>query len=184
MNKKPILTGLLAVAVGAIAFAAPLSSGPSVGDAVNPFNPTHVTGPDKGTKTCPVCKYGAVPAVQVWVNGDSIKNIEPIAKVLNDRAASGNFKAFVVFLIDAKNSDAFSKKLTEVAQKHNLNSVSLTWLDKSSASVSQYKVNTDSKVKNTVLVYKDRKVTSKFVNLEANKNGMKELNAAVAEVTK
>lgn len=33
-------------------------SGPNVGEDVVSFTPRHAWGPDKGTSTCPVCKYG------------------------------------------------------------------------------------------------------------------------------
>jgi protocatechuate 3,4-dioxygenase, beta subunit len=183
MNKKHILTGILAVSVVATAMAATLSSGLGVGDAVYPFAPTHVTGPDKGTETCPVCKYGGLPAVQVWVNGDSLKNVTAIAKTINAKAASSKFKAFVVFLINPKDSEQTAKTLADVAEKNKLQNVALTWLDKNSESVTTYKVNTDSQVKNTVLVYKNRKVTTKFVNFQADKQGLKQLDAAVAQIT-
>lgn len=183
MNKKHILAGILFTSLGVTALAAALNSGLGVGDSVYPFEPTHVTGPDKGTQTCPVCKYGATPAVQVWVNGDSLKNIVPIAKELNKQANSSNFRAFVVFLIDPKNADETSKTLASVAEKNNLNKVALVWLDKSSRSVSTYKVNTSSDVKNTVIAYKDRKVTQKFVNLRSTKDGLSDLQAAITQIT-
>ena len=183
MNKKHILAGVLFASLGVTALAAALSSGPGVGDSVYPFEPNHVTGPDHGTQTCPICKYGATPAVQVWVNGDNIKNIVPIALKLNENANKSNFRAFVVFLIDPKDAAQTSKTLAAVAAKNKFNKVALTWLDKSSRSVSAYKVNTGSDVKNTVLVYKDRRVTQKFVNLHSTKEGLGDLQAAIAQIT-
>lgn len=183
MNKNHILAGLIFASLGATALAAALNSGPGVGDSVYPFEPNHVTGPDKGTQTCPVCKYGATPAVQVWVNGDNMKNIVPIAKELNAKAHATNFRAFVVFLIDPKDAAETSKTLTTVAEKNKLDKVAFLWLDKSSRSVSTYKVNTSSEVKNTVLVYKDRRVTQKFVNLHSTKDGLGDLQAAITQIT-
>lgn len=46
-----------AVAVGLTAglgFGADLKSGPAAGEGVTPFNPLNVTGPDAGSKACPV----------------------------------------------------------------------------------------------------------------------------------
>lgn len=183
MNKKHMLAGVVFASLGVTALAAALNSGLGVGENVSPFEPTHVTGPDKGTNTCPVCKYGALPAVQVWVNGDNIKNIVPIAKALNAQVASTKLKAFVVFLIDPKNADETAKTLASVAEKNKLDKVALTYLDKNSRSVSTYKVNTSADVKNTVIVYKDRRVTQKFVNLTSNKDGLGDLQAAISHVT-
>ncbi|HBR54654.1 MAG TPA: intradiol ring-cleavage dioxygenase, partial [Flavobacteriaceae bacterium] len=33
-------------------------SGKSIGESIFSFTPYHAYGPDKGTKTCPICKYG------------------------------------------------------------------------------------------------------------------------------
>ena len=183
MNTKHIFAGAILASLGVTALAAALSSGPKVGDNVYPFEPNHVTGPDKGTQTCPVCKYGATPAAQVWVNGDNVKNIVPIAKELNAKANASNFRAFIVFLIDPKDAAQTSKTLATIAQQNKLDKVAFTWLDKSSRSVSTYKVNTSSDVKNTVFVYKDRKVTQKFVNLHSTKEGLGDLQAAITQVT-
>jgi protocatechuate 3,4-dioxygenase beta subunit len=35
-----------------------VASGPNIGEDVVSFTPRHAWGPDKGTSTCPVCKYG------------------------------------------------------------------------------------------------------------------------------
>ncbi|MGI8923843.1 MAG: hypothetical protein ACR2HJ_07360 [Fimbriimonadales bacterium] len=43
-----------------------------------------MSGPDKGTKNCPPCTYGNRPAVQVWVNGDDMKIVNSIAKLLHE----------------------------------------------------------------------------------------------------
>jgi protocatechuate 3,4-dioxygenase beta subunit len=183
MNKKQILAGVLFTSLGVTALAGALSSGLRVGDNVSPFEPTHVTGPDKGTQTCPVCKYGATPAVQVWVNGDSIKNVVPIAKELNAKVEGSKFRAFIVFLIDPKDEAQTTKTLTDIATKNKLQKVAFVVLDKTDRAVSAYKVNTSSQIKNTVIVYKDRRVTQKFVNLHSTKEGLGELQAAVTQVT-
>lgn len=48
----------------------------------------------------------------------------------------------------------------------------------------RYKVNLDPEVKNTIIVYRNKKVTAKFVNLKADEKGLSELKAALEAVAK
>ena len=178
-------SGLVLAAVAGWA-AIGVNSGLAVGEAVSAFEPTHVTGPDKGTNTCPVCKYGATSAVQVWVNGDSMANVAKIASTLEkriDAAGTKNLKSFVLFVAKPGNEGDLSKKLEKVASDNNLKYVALCYVPKSDESVGVYKINTESDVKNTVLVYTHRKVTDKFVNLKADEEGLASLNSAVDKIT-
>ena len=50
--------------------------------------------------------------------------------------------------------------------------------------VGAYKVNTNTAVKNTIIVYKDMKVHTKFVNLKADTKGLAELNTAISGVAR
>jgi hypothetical protein len=44
---------ILTAAIAASAFVGGPNSGLNVGEMVTPFHPQHVTGPHKGTDTCP-----------------------------------------------------------------------------------------------------------------------------------
>src|SRR5438552_1419506 len=59
-----------------------LISGVERGGMLSPFRPTHVTGPDRGTRTCPVCTDSGSPVVQVWVNTDDDKNVRALVACL------------------------------------------------------------------------------------------------------
>jgi hypothetical protein len=176
----PVVSVVLAVGLGAAV------SGPKPGDAVYPFNPVHVTGADKGTKTCPVCKYGGLPAVQVWVNGDSMENITKIASSLEAAVKSqgtGKLKVFVVFIRPSNvASEDFAAQLKTAAEKANIENVAFTYVDSPRAgAVSTYKINTTDQVKNTVLVYANRKVVANYVNLKGDESGLKTLGDSVSQ---
>lgn len=47
--------------------------------------------------------------------------------------------------------------------------------------VGQYKINTASDVKNTVIVYHDMKVNANFVNLNGDEKGIKSLKGAMIQ---
>ena len=53
MNRFLAAAAVLGILAGT-GFSADIKSGPEVGKGVSPFNPVNVTGPDAGSKACPV----------------------------------------------------------------------------------------------------------------------------------
>lgn len=181
------LLGSLTLAAMALAGPEAPTSGVGKGAALPAYNPSHVTGPDKGTSTCPVCKYPRNPAVQVWINNDDEKNVVALASELEKIAkanASAKFKAFVVYLNpDRESADRISARLQNLGNKLKLEQVSLVYLPgPDHPAVKGYGINVDPSVRNTVFVYKERTVESKFVNLKADEKGLAALREAVAKV--
>lgn len=176
--KKPALIGLAAASVAAFAVGA--NSGLNVGETVSAFHPTHVAGPHKGTKACPPCTYGMLPQVQVWLNNDSPENAAAIAKTLQgtmEAHKDSKLKTFMIFV--APGSDTDAKNIQAVAAKAKTSDVALAWLPKNDEAVEAYKINTSSEVKNTILLYRDREVKAKFVNLKADEAGLAKLKEAI-----
>lgn len=188
MIKKFVGAAVLVAAVSAAAFAftTKVDSGLKVGEMVSAFHPNHVSGPHKGTDACPPCTYGNSPQVQVWVNGDDSKNVEAIAKLLDKRVGewkTSKVKAFMIFVTDGANKTATTKKIEDIVAKSGAK-IPMAWIDKTNEAISDYKVNTGADVKNTVMVYKGRAITTKFVNLKADDKGLAELNTAIDGITK
>ncbi len=183
---KLSLGALVALPLLALAAGGALKSGLQTGEMVSAFEPSHVTGPDAGTKTCPVCKYGKTPAVQVWVNGDKPENVSKIADTLEaaiKMEGSDKLKGFIIFIKPKSMSDeAIQGQLKMVADKCHLSNVALAYVDgPKSEFVGQYKINTASDVKNTVIVYHDMKVNANFVNLKGDEKGIKSLKGAMMQ---
>lgn len=184
--------GLIAAAIALPALilgTGGLDSGPKPGEYVNAFEPHHVTGPDKNTDTCPVCKYGAIPAVQVWTNGELPENIEKISATLEkaiSKAGKDRLKAFVVDLNPTRESaEAMTAKLEKIASAEKLQNVALTYLKGPDAeAVGTYKINVAPEVKTTVIVYKDMKVLYNFVNMKADKEDLDKLYESAIEAAK
>jgi hypothetical protein len=188
MKSKFFGAGVLVAAISVAAFAVgPLvDSGLKIGDFVSAFHPNHVSGPHKGTDTCPPCTYGKMPQVQVWVNGDDPKNVETIAQLLDRRVGAwdkSSLKTFVIFLTDASNKSGTVKQIETIASKSRVK-IPLAWIAKDDEAIELYAINTKSEVKNTVLVYKDMQVKAKFVNLKADENGLRTLNGAIDGIVK
>jgi hypothetical protein len=159
-------------------------SGLKVGDTVTPFNPTHITGPLKGTNNCPPCTFGSRPQVQVWVNDDNMRNVIDISRRLEKEMqenGKSELKAFVVFLTDKP--EETGKFLEALAQRIGSKEVGLAYLKRDDQAVRNYKVSAGADVKNTIFVYKNKTVSEKFVNLKADEKGLGELSAAISKVT-
>lgn len=181
---KKAIFGTLAIAAFALpAMASAPDSGLNVGEMVTPFHPTHVAGPLKGTDACPPCTYGNRPMVQVWHNHDSEENLEATIKFLDGKVASSKneFKAFAIRVTFCENCAGENEGL---AKKVGDTKVGIAHISSSDAAIKNYKYSLDTSVKNTVLVYKDKKVSAKFVNFKADEAGLKALNAAIAKIDK
>lgn len=179
------LAGLATVGIAASGFTAGVDSGLKTGEMVTPFHPMHVAGPDKGTDTCPPCKYGNRPAVQIWVNQDSEENIAGLAKHLNKQVANSDedLKGFMIMLTKCEACVDASKMFAGKAEKMGMKNIGIAHLSNQDKAVKNYKVNIDSEVKNTVFVYVNRKVVKKFVNLKADEAGLAQLDAAINMAT-
>ncbi|MBM3493019.1 MAG: hypothetical protein FJX72_01660 [Armatimonadetes bacterium] len=190
------IAGLGAAAVAALAVAlapvianpAALKSGVEKGAVLPAYHPMHVTGPDKNSQTCPVCKYPRNPAVQAWINTDDEKNVSALVGALEKASAKhagSKLKAFVVFMNPTRESaDALKARLAKIGEKHNIQYVALTFLPgPDDGAVKGYGVNADAKVRNTIFVYRNRTVDAKMVNFTADEKGVAALHDAIGRVT-
>jgi protocatechuate 3,4-dioxygenase, beta subunit len=163
-------------------------SGLSIGSNCPAFDPVHLSGADKGSTACPMCKYGSGQGVMVWFNHAGLDEIKGFAatfeKEMNDRGVK-KLRVFLVYMNpfykqnDKEDLRILQKKIIEWCEKQNLMQVAMVWIpspvDKETAGL--YKMN--PKVKNTVLVYKKRRVVAKWVNIEYNNEAVKNILSKV-----
>lgn len=119
--------------------------------------------------------------MQVWNNGDTTENMVAISKFLNGRveASKSDFKAFVINLVNNDADKATAQKVADMSKAPSIGSTVLATTDRG---VRSYKINTADEVKNTVIVYKNKRVTAKFVNFKPNAKGLNELAEAISKV--
>ncbi len=122
------------------------------------------------------------------MNTDDEKNVTAIAEDLEQQTkehSAQDLKAFIVFMNPKGEADAALKKdLEKLAGDKKLHNVALLYVNgPKDPAVGGYEINPDSKVKNTVLVYKNKTVSANFVNLVADKQGLESLNSAIKSVT-
>lgn len=178
--KKLALAAGLGIAVFAFAGA---NSGLAKGESVTPFHPNHVSGPLAKSTNCFPCTFGNKPQVQVWVNGDDMKNVLSIARGLNAQMEKNeNFKGLVVVVTDAAKSKEVAGALEAASKAKDLDKVGMAYIRKDDEAVGAYKINLSGDVKNTVFVYKNWKVQDKFINLKGDEAGLKSLNAAIKTI--
>lgn len=158
--------------LSATAGAQTLASGLDVGEECPAFDPYHVSGPDKNSTACPMCKYGSRQGVMIWVNDSDWKYLDPILQRLEAEVSTRGFRQFRAFVI-YMNPDKLSKEdmiqhCRDQAKRLKLDKVALTCVisptDHETAGV--FKINPTKEVKNTVLVYSRRRVAYKVINLK------------------
>lgn len=111
--------------------------------------------------------------------------MKALVKSLNEAVNSNKdqeLKAFFIFADD--NGKALSPKLTKLADETKAHDVALAYIGRDDYSVGAYKINLVPEMKNTVLLYRNKRVTNKFVNLKADEKGLAELKSAIAELVK
>lgn len=185
--RKTAFIGIVVLGAAALALMGMrggANSGLQPGEFAPAFDPTHLSGPDAGTNTCPVCKYGARPAVQVWLSPDSQADAPKFAAALESavtRHKKNDFKAFVMMMTMCDGCVSGAKT---VAKADKNKDVALTYISQKDDAIKNYKINLDKEVKNTVMVYKDRKIAKTFVNLKLDKEGLVKLSEAIDAVNR
>jgi protocatechuate 3,4-dioxygenase, beta subunit len=166
-----------------------LTSGLEVGSNCPAFDPLHLSGADAGKKACPMCKYGYGQGVMVWFNHANLDHMSEFVQAFEKEMQAKGEKQLRVFFIymnpfykenpSATPQEILKGKLAKWAEEQNLKKVALTWIpspvDKTTAKV--YDIN--PKAKNTVFVYKSRRVASKWVNIEYNDKSVSEILQAL-----
>ena len=164
---------------------ASLHSGLSLGEDCPAFDPHHVWGPDKGTRACPMCKYGYQQGVMVWINTDDWNNVVNLASGLEAEIARKGLRRFRAFIIymnpEGKSKEEVERLMTVFGQSTHLHKVAVTWVpsptDPSTSGI--YKINPDRRIRNTVIIYKSRGVFDKSINLEATPANLQALFRSV-----
>jgi len=148
------------------ATADPPASGLRPGDQVEPWNPKHVTGPDRGTNLCPVCTYLEKPVVVVFAKdttntAELAARLEPLA-----RKHRGTGLRVVVAVVDIGLDRAKA-----LAADLKFTDVSLCYLTPNAGPKELKAYRVDPAAENTVMVYRNYTVAATFVNLPAKDDG-------------
>lgn len=148
-----------------------IQSGLNIGEDQPSFIPFHAFGPDKGTRTCPVCKYGRYHGIVYFV-GDNPdwEEIKKWLKFLDDESISREkyLKAYFVY----GNSINYNRQLREaelekIGNLLELKKIALTFVPSFSDIESEVNLNKiNSSVENTFVIYRHRTIIDKYINLK------------------
>jgi protocatechuate 3,4-dioxygenase, beta subunit len=143
-------------------------SGLHIGEDQPSFTPTHAYGPDKGTKTCPVCKYGRFFGIIYFVGNKSNWNeIKKWVTFLDqlDNSHGSNLKTYFVYGNEEDSNK--SEKLETCGQELGLKDIALTFVPSFSDRASEVNLNKiNQRVTNTFIVYHNSRIINKFIDLE------------------
>lgn len=148
-----------------------IHSGRNVGEDVFSFIPYHAWGPDKGTRTCPVCKYGWYHGILYCV-GNNPNWVEIKQWLTFLEAESNKRQKFLKVYFVYGNEKQFSKsarqsELEKIGNELQLRNVALTYVPSFADSESEIDFNEiNQKVENTFILYKRSKIIDKFINIK------------------
>nr|WP_315155710.1 intradiol ring-cleavage dioxygenase [uncultured Flavobacterium sp.] len=153
-------------------------SGLMIGEDQPSFIPYHAFGPDKGSRTCPVCKYGRFHGIIYFVGNNA--NWDEIKKWLvfleqESINRSKYLKVYFVYGNDKSYDESERKKeLEKIGISLNLKNMALTFVPSVIDLESEMylnKINPDSE--NTFVIFRHRTIIDKFINLKATEVNFK-----------
>lgn len=148
-------------------------SGKNIGEDIISFTPFHAYGADKGTKTCPICKYGWYHGILYFVgNKPNWNDIKDWLIFLDSESLKreGYLKIYFVYGNDLNyDKDSRIKELEKLGTELDLKKVALTFVPSFNDKPSEVHLNKiNPNTENTFLIYKRSKVIDKFVDLKPN----------------
>ncbi len=146
-------------------------SGLEIGEDNPSFIPYHAYGPDKGTRTCPVCKYGRFHGIVYFVgNNPNWDDIKKWLQFLEQESITRNtyLKAYFVYGNEKDfNKDVRQKELEKIGVELNLKNVALTFVPNMTDTESEVNLNKINPiVENTFVIYRHRTIIEKFIDLK------------------
>jgi len=152
-----------------------IQSGLAIGANCPAFDPIHLSGPDKGKTACPMCKYGYGQGVMVWFNHTSLDQLRDFVRQMEKEMEQRGEKKLRVFLVymnptyqenDGQGYRVLQGKIRQWCEEQQLKKVAMVWVPSPVDEESAVLFNINPVAKNTILVYKKRRVAAKWVNME------------------
>jgi len=153
-------------------------SGLQIGEDNPSFIPFHAFGPDKGTRTCPVCKYGRYHGIVFFVGNNP--NWEDIKKWLTflEQESTNRSKYLKAYFVYGNEKDydkkAREKELEKIGTELNLKNIALTFVPSMTDTESEVNLNKiNPTVENTFIIFRHRAIIEKYIDLKATTENFK-----------
>ena len=131
-------------------------------------------GPDKGSKTCPVCKYGRYEGILYAVgNYPDWSDIKAWLLFLENESVRWDkqLKVYFVYGNEVESYEEKIEKLEGIGKSLSLSHVALTIVPSFTDQTSSILLNKfNPNVKNTILIYRYGNIVDKYIDLEANRH--------------
>lgn len=152
-----------------------INSGKNIGEDIISFIPFHAWGPDKGSRTCPICKYGWYHGILYFVGSSPDWNeIKLWLAFLESESKKREKHLKVYFVYGSEKSYSKSdreKELAKLGKELQLEKVALTFVPSFSDSESEIDLNKiNQEVENTFIIFKRSRIVDKYINLKANQD--------------
>ncbi len=146
-------------------------SGLQIGEDNPSFIPFHAWGPDKGTRICPVCKYGRYHGIVYFVgNNPNWDDIKKWLTFLEQESVTRSkyLKAYFVYGNEKNyNKTNRQKELEKIGAELNLKNIALTFVPSMTDTESEVNLNKiNSSVENTFVIYRHRSIIDKFIDIK------------------
>lgn len=165
----------------------PKSIGLAIGEEQPSFIPFHAWGPDKGSRACPVCKYGRYQGIVYYLGADpNWKEVKAWLLFLEQESAKRNpyLKVYLVYGDEqGYESGIRDRELATLGKELNTKHLALTYVPSFSDTDSEIHLNRLQGLKgNVFVVYKQRVITDKFIDIQPTPTAMRSLTEALERV--
>lgn len=160
------------------------ASGLPIGEDQPSFSPFHAYGPDKGTQTCPVCKYGRYHGILYFVGNKADWNaIKEWLQFLERESVKRQKYLKVYFIYGSERS--YDKALRQehlerLGAELNIRNTALTFVPSFVDKETEANLNKiDPDVENTFVVYRHRSIVDKYINLKPTSKNFKTISESL-----
>lgn len=155
-------------------------SGLNIGEDQPSFSPYHAYGPDKGTQTCPVCKYGRYHGIIYFVGNNPDWNEIKSWLILLDQESIRRNKYLKTYFVYGNNKNYAKKErqieLERIGIELNIHNTALTFVPSFSDKETEANLNKiNPNVGNTFIIYKHRNIVDKYIDLKPTKENFKNI---------
>jgi protocatechuate 3,4-dioxygenase beta subunit len=150
--------------------AARTESGLAVGEDQPSFIPFHAYGPDKGTRTCPVCKYGRYHGLLYFVGNRPNWQVIRSWLTFLERESAIRQQYLKVYFIYANEQDyskaARERELENLGRELGIQRVALTFAPSVLDEKTELHLNKiDATTEGVFVIYRHRRIVARFENL-------------------
>lgn len=148
-----------------------IQSGLEIGEDSPSFIPFHAWGPDRGTRACPVCKYGWYHGIIYFVGNYPNWDDNNKWLVFLDQESTKRGKYLKVYFVYGNennyNKTKRQEELENIGKELNLQQIALTYVPSMEDTESEVNLNKINPiVANTFILYRQRAIIDKYINLK------------------